>query len=268
LKNISLIINFFYSFGKYLSIAMRHIFKVLNKHKKSIFYTLLVYAILLGALISLGIKAPPRQVEIDGFEVDFEDDNEMELPQIDEKLNEDFIDDKRLNIAVNDALKDDPVSNPYDFYDMPEQSDEYKNELIKKALSPDEYDKYFNKDDNYLHDEIDEQLPKNEKQTKKTDNDKKSNYQGATYIHFNLKNRYEQKLIIPTYKCEGYGKVVVKIVVNRNGKVVKAEIISSNNNNECLNSTALEAAKNSTFNKNINAPERQTGTISYTFMAQ
>ena len=246
-----------------------NIFSSLNKHKKSIFYTLIVYSVLLLALISLGIKSPPKQAEIDGFEVDFEDEEEMELPKIDKNLNEDFIDDKRLNVAVNEALKDNPVSNPYDFYDMPEQSEDYKQQLIKEALSPEEYDKYFNKDDNYSPEELEDDTSAPQKEETKTEkNDKKTNYQGATYIKYNLKNRHERKLIIPTYKCEGFGKVVVKISVNRNGRVTKAEIISSSSNNSCLNSTAIEAARNSTFDKNIDAPEHQTGTISYTFMPQ
>ena len=103
-----------------------------------------------------------------------------------------------------------------------------------------------------------------------TKNEKKeSNYQGATYIKYNLKDRHDRKLIIPTYKCEGYGKVVVKIIVNKSGKVIKAEIISSSaNGSDCLNNAALSSAKKSLFDKNINAPIKQTGTISYTFKEQ
>jgi len=243
---------------------MIKILSILDKHKKSIFISVLIYLAVFMFLIASSIKTPIKE-EYDGFLVDFEDLEQLELPKQTDLKSENTIDDKRLNIAVNEALKDKPTSNPYDYYNMEEQSDEYKEELIKNALSEEEYDEYKNKD--YEYDV--KEYKKEEKKPKQKIVKKETNYQGATYIKYNLKDRHDRKLIIPTYKCEGYGKVVVKIIVNKLGKVVKAEIISSSaNGSDCLNSTALSSAKNSTFDKNIDAPDKQTGTISYTFKEQ
>ncbi len=252
---------------------MKHLLDILNKQKKAVFITLFIYAVIFIVLLAYQIKVPVKQDEIDGFEVDFEQDEELTLPKIDNNLKEDFIDDKRLNVAVNEALKDNPISNPYDFYNMQEQSDEYKQQLIKEALSPEEYDKYIKDKDNTPTNVDDEISDYSEPEMQEQNNDNKNkndkqNYQGATYIKYNLKDRYEQKLIIPTYKCEGYGKVLVKIYVNKKGDVTKATVISSSNENDCLNKTAINAALNSKFDENINAPEKQVGTISYTFMPQ
>ena len=243
---------------------MANIISILDNHKKSIFYSILIYLVIFSFLIVSSINTPIIE-EYDGFLVDFEDLEQLELPKLIDN-NENTIDDNRLNIAVNEALKDNPTSNPYDYYNMEEQSDDYKDELIKNALSDEEYDEYINKEYEYDVEEFkkDEPKPENKKQEKK-----ELNYQGATYIKYNLKNRHDRKLIIPTYKCEGYGKVVVKIVVNKLGKVTKAEIISSSaNGSDCLNNAALSSAKKSLFDKNINAPDKQTGTISYTFKEQ
>lgn len=243
---------------------MGNIISILNSRKKSIFISLIVYLLLFLVLIVSSINTPIYE-EYDGFLVDFEDFEDLELPKLNDINDPNNIDDNRLNIAVNEALKDNPTSNPYDYYNMEEQSEDYKDELIKNALSDEEYDKYIDKEYEYDIEEIKEEQTseKNEKQKKE------QNYQGATYIRYNLKDRHERKLIIPTYKCEGYGKVVVKIAVNKLGKVIKTEIISSSaNSTDCLKEAALSSAKNSLFDKNINAPEKQTGTISYTFKQQ
>ncbi len=243
---------------------MAKIISILDKHKKSIFISLLIYLVIFSFLIASSIKTPIPE-EYDGFLVDFEDLEQLELPILTDVNKDNSIDDNKLNVAVNEALKDKPTSNPYDYYNMEEQSDDYKNELIKNALSEEEYDEYINKDYEYDVEDFKNDEVKNEVKKEK----KESNYQGATYIKYNLKDRHDRKLIIPTYKCEGYGKVVVKIVVNKLGKVTKAEIISSSaNGSDCLNNAALSSAKNSIFDKNINAPNKQTGTISYTFKEQ
>lgn len=242
---------------------MNKLISILNTHKKSIFFSLLIYLVIFIALIITSIKTPLTD-EYDGFLVDFEDLEQLELPKIENIDKENNIDDNRLNIAVNEALKDNPTTNPYDYYNMDEQSDDYKNELIKNALSEEEYDELINKEYEY---NVEDLKPEEKIETKKEEK-KETNYQGATYIKYNLKDRHDRKLIIPTYKCEGYGKVVVKIVVNKEGRVINTEIISNSNNNDCLIDAAIQSAKNSLFDKNINAPNKQTGTISYTFKEQ
>ena len=58
----------------------------------------------------------------------------------------------------------------------------------------------------------------------------------------------------------------MKIWVDRDGKVTNARIDGkTNTSNKNLQNLALKAAKKATFNSNPNAPENQTGTITYIF---
>lgn len=97
-----------------------------------------------------------------------------------------------------------------------------------------------------------------------------SQYRGPTRIYYDLENRFHRKLPLPIYLCEGDGKVVVDIAVNRKGSVLKSSI---NNNetaivNECLYKAAIKAASQSRFNISYSAPEIQKGRITYHFKAQ
>lgn len=103
---------------------------------------------------------------------------------------------------------------------------------------------------------------------KNTEEKKDKYYKGPTRIKYFLKGRTDRYIHIPVYKCQGNGKVVVDIVVNREGEVISTSIASSNTNEECINRTALESASISLFNIDINADPKQKGTISYEFVAQ
>ncbi|MEG1622393.1 MAG: energy transducer TonB [Alistipes sp.] len=91
---------------------------------------------------------------------------------------------------------------------------------------------------------------------------------GNVTVRVDLKDpiRTERELSIPAYQCEGGGEVVVEITVNRAGAVVAAEVISGGDN--CMQQTALKAARISRFNIDNAAPARQIGTITYLFIPQ
>ncbi|HRI28238.1 MAG TPA: TonB family protein [Chitinophagales bacterium] len=63
------------------------------------------------------------------------------------------------------------------------------------------------------------------------------------------------------------GKVVIKIRVDRTGKVIDAQFQSggSTTTSSTLKNKALEAAKSAEFNQTLSGPEIQTGTITFTF---
>lgn len=67
--------------------------------------------------------------------------------------------------------------------------------------------------------------------------------------------------------CEEEGKVVVTIVVNKRGKVIKAEpgAKGTTNSAPCLYKAAKEAALQTKWNPDDNAPSIQKGTIIYRF---
>ena len=81
--------------------------------------------------------------------------------------------------------------------------------------------------------------------------------------------RHSVHLEVPAYRCRRGGTVVVNITVNRNGNVVSASVDKGlSETDECMQQTAVGAARSSRFDINTSAPERQSGTITYVFVAQ
>lgn len=105
---------------------------------------------------------------------------------------------------------------------------------------------------------------KNQKAEKKED----VKVTGNVIISFSLEGRSFVYMHRPTYQCLGGGQVVVGIVVNRNGKVIGADVQSATSQDDCLIDRALEAAKLSRFNVDSSAPDKQSGTITYLFVPQ
>lgn len=94
---------------------------------------------------------------------------------------------------------------------------------------------------------------------------------GGVTVSFSLVAPLRSAVSMPTpsYKCEGGGRVVVDIVVGRNGNVLSAGIDKSVSvGDECMCSAALSAAQRSRFNVDSSAPGRQSGTITYIFIPQ
>jgi hypothetical protein len=84
----------------------------------------------------------------------------------------------------------------------------------------------------------------------------------------NLTGRYAIKLQKPSYPGDEEGIIVVQIHVNRKGNVIKA--IPGVRGSTSLSSALLNAAKNAAlltkFNESLEAPDVQTGTITYQFV--
>lgn len=91
---------------------------------------------------------------------------------------------------------------------------------------------------------------------------------GNVYISYFLERRYDTNLYFPAYTCQYGGTVVVDIVVDRNGNVISAKVQSSSSKDDCIAKMALQAAYASTFNSSSEAPAKQSGTITYRFIAQ
>lgn len=91
---------------------------------------------------------------------------------------------------------------------------------------------------------------------------------GSVTVSFSFDNpvRYSRHLVKPAYRCEGGGEVVVKVAIDRAGKVLYAYVESGGD--ECMRQTAVSAAKGSRFDHNNSAPAKQEGTITYIFIPQ
>ncbi len=94
-------------------------------------------------------------------------------------------------------------------------------------------------------------------------------YSGESNITYYLENRYHLRLPIPVYLAQGGGKVIVDIVVNRQGQVIQATARKNSSiRDKNIYSYAELAASKTVFNVDSSAPEEQKGTIHYTFIAQ
>jgi len=70
----------------------------------------------------------------------------------------------------------------------------------------------------------------------------------------------------PEYNCNEEGRVVIKIYVNQSGRVTKAVLgKGSTNNAPCLVDKAIEAAYNTKWEPDSNAPDTQIGKIIFNF---
>lgn len=93
-------------------------------------------------------------------------------------------------------------------------------------------------------------------------------YKGNVTVSWSFKDpvRHSRNVIIPAYRCEGGGEVIIEAVLNQSGKVISATVLSGGDG--CMQQTARNAALGSTFNIDKSAPEKHYGTITYLFIPQ
>jgi len=230
---------------------------------RSVIFSSLVYVLLIVILAYNALSTPTPEEE-EGIFIELEDfiPKPIDLSQIPEDL---LSKEDRRNIAVNQAMSNQQKTDPYDYSDVEEADDAYKEKLVKEALSEDEYKKIFERDD--LNFETNS-TPEKKEEKKEQKQDKPSNFQGATYISYFLKDRYKLKIPVPTYRCETSGQVTVNISVNREGRVVSYTITENSSKDECLRNSAIKSVKSSKFNQNFDAALKQKGSITYIFEAQ
>jgi colicin import membrane protein len=92
--------------------------------------------------------------------------------------------------------------------------------------------------------------------------------QGSSGPGFSLQGRnLIGSLPKPVYNVQESGRVVVRIVVDREGRVTHAEhrLQGSTTTSSALINAAIDAARKARFNSDPNAPSSQEGTITYVF---
>jgi TonB family protein len=178
-------------------------------------------------------------------------------------------DQELLNIARNLANQPDVRINKDDYIDK------VKEELIESGkLGKNNYiDDQKKARENGTELAVRDENKKSSEQKDKSDrnaNEMASRYSGATRIYYDLPGRTHTYLPLPIYKCEGAGKVVLRIEVNPKGDVTNATIISSGSTttDPCLVETAVSTALISHFNPDIKAVKNESGTLTYLFVAQ
>ena len=95
-----------------------------------------------------------------------------------------------------------------------------------------------------------------------------TNYSGNPGAGYSLTGRKSMRLPEPSYSSSNEGKIVVKIWVNRDGKVIKADAKGQRGStiaDEGMIKRAEDAALKAVFSASDDAPETQTGTITYVY---
>jgi colicin import membrane protein len=87
-------------------------------------------------------------------------------------------------------------------------------------------------------------------------------------IEYSLTGRKANFLPLPDYTTLATGRVVVQITVNRQGQVIRATAGArgTTTTDRTLHRQAEEAARKARFDLKNDAPEEQTGTITYNFI--
>ena len=240
----------------------------LREHRHGVMGTVIFHLVLAIFLVCVGISRLDSQQRIE-IEIDMPTPEIVQQKQEEQERKEQILRqsaDEEVNellrsLAVNeDVVKKNAETQPH------ERVKEYI-EQIQEEIDSDYGGRYrANKNKHYKEDSIRAQRDKKERML---DSLQSTVYVGKSSVSYNIKGRYKTYLPIPVYKCEFGGKVVVAVVVNRQGRVIKAEIVDAESNkDDTLREVAADAALKSEFNADEKAPERQSGTITYNFVKQ
>ncbi len=240
----------------------------LKEHRHGVMGTVIFHLVLAIFLVCVGISRLDSQQRIE-IEIDMPEPEIVQQKQEEQERKEQILRqsaDEEVNellrsLAVNeDVVKKNAETQPH------ERVKEYI-EQIQEEIDSDYGGRYrANKNKHYKEDSIRAQRDKKERML---DSLQSTVYVGKSSVSYNIKGRYKTYLPIPVYKCEFGGKVVVAVVVNRQGRVIKAEIVDAESNkDDTLREVAADAALKSEFNADEKAPERQSGTITYNFVKQ
>lgn len=228
-----------------------------------IFHILLVAGFLLSE-ISLNVKIDKDEAILLDITVLQEKVKAQEAEVVPDKKQENDIASKNLirnemssgsNLAVNDAVKKDKffdASYRRDIEDAQKMVVDVNKQLSKKSPAAKKY-----------------KMPEATTEGQNPDSIKNTIYSGKSNIHYFLEKRFHVRLPIPVYLAKGGGIINVDIQVDRTGKVIKAEARTTTNiNDPMLPLYAIQAAEQTLFNSDTNAPPVQRGTITYQFVAQ
>jgi hypothetical protein len=243
----------------------------IERHKEGILGTIIIHLVL--ATIVLIMKINTIQNRESALNVNLLTEEEVkELLDPDEKK-ENQTQQKEIftpaereflgmrNIGTNEA--DQKANDKVD-----QMVNDIKNELNIKDPSP--VDRQQAPQPAPSEDAIPDKSIKEDKIIKRSTTGIRTFYKGPTSVSYYLEGRYHENLPIPVYKCQGNGKVVLKIEVNQQGYVVNLEIDRAQSNipDACILETAEKAAKTTRFNFGNTGPAIQKGTLTYIFIAQ
>lgn len=240
----------------------------LKEHRHGVMGTVIFHLLLAIFFVCMGLSRLESQgrmeIELDMPKPEIVQQKQEELKKKEEIVRQSADDEVRKmlrSLAVNEDAVKREVGD-----EVQERVEEYI-EQIREEIGGTYGNRYrVNKNKHYNEDSI---QALRDKKVRMLDSLQSMVYVGKSSVSYNIKGRYKTYLPIPIFKCEFGGKVVVAVVVNRKGRVVKAEIVDAESRkDDCLREVAVDAALSSEFNADENAPERQAGTITYNFVKQ
>lgn len=98
-------------------------------------------------------------------------------------------------------------------------------------------------------------------------------YDGQVTAEYDLDGRKALVLDVPGYRCRGGGTVTLSIEVTPGGEVLDAQVLSVSGTQgqtveQCLGEESLRSALKCRFQSRAGAPKRQSGRLTYRFIAQ
>ena len=246
-------------------------FDYIERHKIGILTTIIIHLLLVTLFMVLQFGVFKKKKEKQEVFIDFVDPTLLEKAieqkkeevkkvsqqQLIKDLNKEY---SIKNVAVNEADVDAKPS-------IDKMVDDIKGELNIKDRKTTEQDAPQQKIEEFKKKEV-----LTEKKPEYTENSKgeRTFYKGATTTTYFLKNRMHVHIPLPVYQCQGSGKVVMEITVNRDGYVMDATINKQQSqiSADCFMEAATRCALSTRFNDSTTAPEKQQGKITYIFIAQ
>jgi len=240
-----------------------------SRHINAILATVIFHLVMAILFMLLKVRALPERTDQPVL-ITFEQPPPPEQEKAEEEklVPDEVLQEMLHNIPVNEAMKKDEEMDLRKYIDM------VKEEMIKEGkLGKDNYIDEQHRLEAEMEKELTRPLPLKEEE-KAGDSLSEAaleaaKYAGPTRVKYNLPGRYARNLVIPIYKCENAGVVVLNIIVDQEGRVVSATVDSGRSApGSCMHETALRAARRSLFNADPGAPEKQPGTITFYFVPQ
>ncbi len=219
--------------------------------EKALLMALFIEIAIIFLMFNLGFqeRIPEETYAVDFVDEDFDfdelkPDEKIELPDVDKYINKHF----NTNTASNQLQEDKSF----------EEFRKQQEEAIKA----------FEKDREQMLEKlrVEEQSEKPREEDK---NKKETRFTGRSNIEYFIKNRKDIYIANPLYTCPDYmkGLIVIDIEVDRNGNIISAKYNKEKSKvgYKCLVDTAVQAAYESLFNTDFQAPPIQKGYITYNF---
>ncbi|MCD7970580.1 MAG: energy transducer TonB [Alistipes sp.] len=231
-------------------------------HRAGICITLIFFLLIGIALlwwkIDLGGEGPQAMVLVDFPEelTQRPEDEDRDIQQIDDFSNV-------RNLSSNDAmdlnseLRDDRGTNASELYQNAASLDN------RFQANRDAYEEGLRREQQIIN----AARQGTEEGTERTT----TRMQGSVTVSYYFADpvRHDMNLVVPAYQCERGGQVVLHVTLDINGHVTSASVDRGNSTgDDCMQQTALAAARGSRFNIDSSAPSRHRGTITYVFIPQ